>query len=93
MKSYLKVAAVMALLFMLGSIPARHARAEDESERPGAKEQAEVDKANTVLDGVYRELMSKGKPGEQASLREAERDWIKWRDAAYPSILIRRLAD
>jgi uncharacterized protein YecT (DUF1311 family) len=50
-------------------------------ERPGAKEQAEVDSANTVLDGVYRDLMSKADPEEQRWLREAQRAWIKWRDA------------
>jgi len=80
MKSYLKVAAVVALLFMLGSIPVRNAHAEDESERPGAKEQAEVDRANKALDRVYRDLMSKD-PEEQTSLKEAQRAWIKWRDA------------
>lgn len=50
-------------------------------ERPGAKEQAEVDRANTVLDGVYRDLMSKADAEEQRWLREAQRAWIKWRDA------------
>jgi uncharacterized protein YecT (DUF1311 family) len=50
-------------------------------ERPGAKEQAEVDATNTVLDGVYRDLMSKADPEEQRALREAQRAWIKWRDA------------
>jgi uncharacterized protein YecT (DUF1311 family) len=53
----------------------------DAEERPGAKEQAEVDSANKVLDGVYRDLMSKADPEEQRSLREAQRAWIKWRDA------------
>jgi uncharacterized protein YecT (DUF1311 family) len=50
-------------------------------EPPGAEEQAKVDSANSVLDGVYRNLMSKGDPEEQKSLREAQRAWIKWRDA------------
>jgi uncharacterized protein YecT (DUF1311 family) len=50
-------------------------------ERPGAKEQAEVDSANKVLDGVYRDLMSKADPEEQRWLRDAQRAWIKWRDA------------
>jgi uncharacterized protein YecT (DUF1311 family) len=50
-------------------------------ERPGGKEQAEVDSANAVLDGVYRDLMSKADPEEQRSLRDAQRAWIKWRDA------------
>jgi uncharacterized protein YecT (DUF1311 family) len=48
---------------------------------PGTEEQAEVDKANNVLDGVYRDLISKAEPEEKKSLQEAQRAWIKWRDA------------
>ena len=82
MKSYLKLAAIVALLFLLGSIPVRDARGEDKFEPPGAQEQAEVDKANKVLDGVYRDLMSKAEEAEKkTSLRDAQRAWIKWRDA------------
>jgi len=55
---------------------------QDESERPGAKEQAEVDSANAELDEVYRDLLSKAADAqERTSLQEAERAWIKWRDA------------
>jgi uncharacterized protein YecT (DUF1311 family) len=50
-------------------------------EPPGTEEQAAVDKANKTLDGVYHNLMAKGDEKEQASLREAQRAWIKWRDA------------
>lgn len=53
----------------------------DEWERPGAKEQVEVDRANKVLDRVYRDLLAKAEPEEQTCLREAQRAWIKWRDA------------
>lgn len=82
MKRYLKLAAIVALLFPLGSIPVRDARGEDKFEFPGAKEQAEVDKANKVLDRVYRDLMAKAEePEEKTSLRDAQRAWIKWRDA------------
>ena len=81
MTSYLKVAAVVALLFTLGTIPVRNARAEDERERPGAKEQAAVDSANKELDGVYRDLMAKASPEQKRWLRDAHRAWIKWRDA------------
>ncbi len=92
MKSYLKPAAVVALLFTLGTISVRDVRGEDKWERPGAKEQADVDRANTVLDGVYRDLISKAEDPrnrsgsldsdrEKTSLREAQRAWIKWRDA------------
>lgn len=92
MKRYLKIAAVVALLFTLGFLPARSARAEEKSKRPGVKEQAEVDKANKVLDDVYRDLTSKAENSadrsgsldadrEKTSLREPQRAWIKWRDA------------
>jgi uncharacterized protein YecT (DUF1311 family) len=77
MKTGLKCVAVMALLFTLVAIPLRS----EAFEPPGAKEQGEVDSANKVLDGVYRDLMSKGDAEEQTSLREAQRAWIKWRDA------------
>ena len=75
MKSCLKFAAVVVLLFTSVGIRC------NAFEPPGAKEQAEVDGANTVLDGVYRDLMSKGNTEEKTSLREAQRAWIKWRDA------------
>jgi uncharacterized protein YecT (DUF1311 family) len=76
MKCFLKLAAIVALFSTLVCIPVSNAE-----ERPGAKEQAEVDAANSVLDGVYRDLMSKADPEEQHSLREAQRARIKWRDA------------
>ena len=66
---------VLSVVFGFAAMPC------NAEERPGAKEQAEVDAANTVLDGVYRDLMSKADPEEQRSLREAQRAWIKWRDA------------
>lgn len=92
MRSHLKFAAVVTLLVALGSIPMHNARAEEKWERPGTKEQAAVDSANKVLDGVYRDLMSKAadpknRTGsldterEKNSLRDAQRAWIKWRDA------------
>jgi uncharacterized protein YecT (DUF1311 family) len=81
MKSYLKVAAVVALLFTLDSISVRHAYAEDKFEKFDAKDQAAVVSANKVLDGVYGDLMSKTEdPQEKTSLRDAQRAWIKWRD-------------
>ena len=48
---------------------------------PGSEEQAVVDRANADLDKVYKELMNKLDPGLQKSLKEAQRAWIKWRDA------------
>jgi uncharacterized protein YecT (DUF1311 family) len=92
MKSNLKLAAAAALCFTLVSIPVRNPHAEEKWERPGTEEQAAVDKANKELDGVYRDLMSKAadprnrtcsldSDREQSSLRDAQRAWIKWRDA------------
>ena len=92
MKTYLKLAAVVALFFTLSSIPVRSVRAEEKWERPGAKEQAAVDNANKVLDGVYRDLMAKADdPKVKTSLRDAQRAWIKWRDAE-ANYIARRVA-
>ncbi|MDQ2945857.1 MAG: lysozyme inhibitor LprI family protein, partial [Acidobacteriota bacterium] len=55
--------------------------AQGDTDRPGAKEQADVDSANKALDRVYQGLLSKAEGEEQSSLREAQRAWIKWRDA------------
>ena len=48
---------------------------------PGTEQQASVDRANSGLDKIYKELMSKLDEGQQKSLKEAQRAWIKWRDA------------
>lgn len=61
-----------ALLLVLSLVLSVGMRCNAE-ERPGAKEHAEADRANTVLDGVYRDLMSKANPEEQRWLREAQR--------------------
>ena len=92
MKHYLQVLPVAALIFAFACLPVRYARAEEKFEPPGTEEQAAVDKANKELDGVYRALMAKaGDPKnradfedaekEKTSLRDAQRAWIKWRDA------------
>lgn len=82
MKNYLKIAAIAALLFTLVSISVRNAHAEDKFEKFDARDQAAVVSANKVLDGVYRNLMSKTEDAqEKTSLRDAQRAWIKWRDA------------
>ena len=83
---------VVIILFAFASFPIRNARAEEKWERPGTQEQAAVDQANKELDRVYAELMAKaGDPKnrtgnldaerEKTSLRDAQRAWIKWRDA------------
>ena len=83
---------VVAVVFTFASCAVCNARAEEKLERPGTKEQAAVDQANKELDRVYGELMAKaGDPKnrtgdldaerEKTSLRDAQRAWIKWRDA------------
>lgn len=49
-------------------------------EPPGTAEAAAVDRANTEIDAVYKQLMSKLDPEGQKSLKDAQRSWIKWRD-------------
>ena len=48
---------------------------------PGSEEAAAVDRANAAIDKVYGQLMSKLDSERQKSLKEAQRAWIKWRDA------------
>ena len=79
MKNYLKLALFGALLFTLACVAVVNAHAE---EKYDAKDQAAVVSANKVLDGVYSDLMSKTEDSqEKTSLRDAQRAWIKWRDA------------
>jgi len=40
-----------------------------------------VEQANKAIDSVYGQLRSKLEPEESKSLQEAQRAWIKWRDA------------
>lgn len=83
---------VLAVVFAFAFFAVCNAGAEEKWERPGTKEQAAVDQANKELDRVYGELMAKaGDPKnrtgdldaerEKTSLRDAQRAWIKWRDA------------
>jgi uncharacterized protein YecT (DUF1311 family) len=83
---------VLTVLFALGSFAVCNVRADEKWERPGTQEQAAVDQANKELDRVYAELMAKAadpknRSGdldaerEKTSLRDAQRAWIKWRDA------------
>ena len=48
---------------------------------PGAEELAAVERANATIDTVYAQLRNKLGPEERKSLQEAQRAWIKWRDA------------
>jgi uncharacterized protein YecT (DUF1311 family) len=90
MKSHLFPVVAVVVAFASCAICSAHA--EEKWERPGTKEQAAVDQANKELDRVYGELMAKaGDPKnrtgdldaerEKTSLRDAQRAWIKWRDA------------
>jgi uncharacterized protein YecT (DUF1311 family) len=83
---------VVTVLCAFASLAVPNATAEEKWERPGTQEQAAVDQANKELDRVYAELMakagdSKNRTGdldaerEKTSLRDAQRAWIKWRDA------------
>ena len=72
MKSYRRLAAVAAVSIIVFGFTGMRSNGEERFERPGAKEQAAVDSANKVLDGVYRDLMSKVEPEVKPSLREAQ---------------------
>ena len=91
MKSYQELAAVVALAFAFVSIPATNASAEDKSDRPGSREQAEADKANKQLDRVYDDLMSKADIKMKTRLRAAQLAWIKWKNAE-ANYIARRVA-
>lgn len=91
MKRYLKIGAGV-ILVAFASFAVHQARAEEKWERPGTEEQAAVDKANKELDAVYKNLMAragdpKNRSGDldaarhKTSLRDAQRAWLKWRDA------------
>jgi uncharacterized protein YecT (DUF1311 family) len=91
MQSYLKFAALLALVFTLASFPLRNALAEEKFEPPATREQAEADKANKRLEGVYRDLMSKADTKMKTRLRAAQLAWIKWKDAE-ANYIARRVA-
>ena len=55
-------------------------------ETPGSEENAAVDRANAEIDKVYKELIAKLDDAQQKSLKEAQRAWIKWRDAEADAI-------
>ena len=87
MKNHVVAAAIISAFV---SFTISNARAEEKQTVP-EQEQAEVDKANKELDRVYAELMAKtGRSNadmpeeaksDKNSLRDAQRAWIKWRDA------------
>lgn len=91
MNNCLRVAALVTIVFTLMSIPLGKVLAEDKMEMPGSREQAEVDKANKALDGVYRDLMAKADIKMKTRLRAAQLAWIKWKNAE-ANYIARRVA-
>jgi uncharacterized protein YecT (DUF1311 family) len=66
----------------IATTPLTSSRGQDSNFKPpGTEEQAAVDRANGELDKVYKQLMAKLEAEQQKSLKEAQRAWIKWRDA------------
>lgn len=55
--------------------------------RPGTAELAEVDRADAEINDIYKRVMSKLTPDSQKRLRDAQRAWIKARDAEVISIV------
>jgi len=74
------LAATTAVLIAVVSLPSSYGQDSD-FKPPGSEEQAGVDQANAQLDKLYKQLMGKLDPEQQKSLKEAQRAWIKWRDA------------
>lgn len=49
--------------------------------QPGETETKSLEYANAEIDRVYKALLATLNPAQQESLRQEEREWIKWRDA------------
>ena len=77
---FYRVSVVVAFLIAVAAFT-RSFGQEPDWERPGTQEAAAVERANGELDKVYKQLMGKLDAQGQKSLKEAERAWIKWRDA------------
>jgi uncharacterized protein YecT (DUF1311 family) len=70
------------LVMAISATPLTSSYGEDRSFKPpGTEENAAVDRANAEIDKVYGQLAKKLDPEQQKSLKEAQRAWIKWRDA------------
>lgn len=73
---------LLALSVILFGVVGMRCRGQDANERPGLDAQAAVDHANAELDTAYQDLLAKAADAqEKSSLRDAQRFWIKWRDA------------
>jgi uncharacterized protein YecT (DUF1311 family) len=72
----------VSLTFAIAAIALAPSYGQDSNFKPpGTEEQATVDRANGELDKVYKQLMAKLDADQQKTLKEAQRAWIKWRDA------------
>jgi uncharacterized protein YecT (DUF1311 family) len=86
MKTFIRLFAI-SIALALAILPVNVIRGQDPNFKPpGTDEQAAVDSANTEIDRVYKQLMSKLDADQQKSLKEAQRAWIKWRDAEAEAI-------
>ena len=80
MKTSLLIAA-LAVAFEIAFGVSSFAQKDPNFTPPGAEELAAVERANATIDAVYAQLRNKLGPEERKSLQEAQRAWIKWRDA------------
>jgi uncharacterized protein YecT (DUF1311 family) len=73
--------AALTFAFEIAFAVSASAQKEPNFTPPGAEELAAVDRANATLDAFYAQFRNKLGPEERKSLQEAQRAWIKWRDA------------
>jgi uncharacterized protein YecT (DUF1311 family) len=86
MKTFPRVFA-FSIALALAITPLTLVRGQDPNFKPpGTDEQAAVDSANAEIDRVYKQLLGKLDADQQKSLKEAQRAWIKWRDAEAEAI-------
>ena len=80
MKTSLLIAA-LAVAFEIAFVVSSSGQKDPNFTPPGAEELKAVEKANATIDTVYAQLRNKLGAEERKSLQEAQRAWIKWRDA------------
>lgn len=80
MKTSLLIAA-LAVAFGIASGVSSSGQKDPNFTPPGTEELAAVERANATIDAVYAQLRNKLGPEESKSLQDAQRAWIKWRDA------------
>ena len=80
MKTPFSIAALVIALGIAFSVSS-FAQKDPNFTPPGTEELAAVEQANKAIDAVYAQLRKKLEPEESKSLQEAQRAWIKWRDA------------